>query len=416
MALWSSTTRRSALVTAIATIALAAQNKTPARRGGPVADPGTLIEQSKPAAESQNRFGLNLLSHESAAHPHSNVFISPLSLYLALAMTEGGAAGKTRAAMRKTLEVPDSITEDAMHESASALLQSLRSQKGTELAIANALWSDPSMPLAPAFVEKSKTLYDAEAKTLEFMKPGAADIVNAWVSEKTKTKIPKIVTPEIVQAARALLTNAVYFAGKWRNEFWEGNTADADFHLADGKTKKIRMMRHPGIRGAYRTGDGYECAALFYQGSTIAMYAVLPATGVTPEQALAKATPANLIDKSEPFDLDLRLPRFTMGYDSKLKDTLSSMGMGIAFQFPGAEFAPLGSPLFYIGQVLHKTRLEVDEKGTVAAAATAVVVMVGSAAPRKQETKILVFDRPFAVMICDSSTGAVLFEGVVYEP
>jgi serpin B len=303
-----------------------------------------------------------------------------------------------------------------MHEAASSLLQSLRSQTAADIAIANAIWSDPTMPLAPAFIEKCKTLYDADAKSLEFSKPDAADVINAWVNEKTKTKIPKIVTPDIVASARALLTNAVYFAAKWRNKFQEENTTDADFHLTNGTTKKIRMMRQPSIRGGYKSGDGYEAVTLAYMESAIAMYAILPSAGVAPEQALSKAQPASLIDQNQPFDVDLRLPRFTVDYETKLADPLSTMGMRIAFRYPGADFAPMGSPLFYIGEVLHKTRLEVDEKGTVAAAATAVVMRAGAAMLRKQEIKVLVFDRPFALMICDSSTGAVLFEGVVYEP
>ncbi|HEY3743095.1 MAG TPA: serpin family protein [Bryobacteraceae bacterium] len=382
-----------------------------------MADTRALIEQSKPAAESQNRFGHSLLNLEAAAHPHENVFISPVSLYLALAMTESGADGKTRTAMRKTLEIPESISEDAMHQSGAALLEALRSQRGGELAIANALWSNPNMPLAPAFIQKAKTVYDAEARTLDFSKPAeAADIVNAWVKDKTKGKIPSIVTPEVMRAAQAVLTNAVYFAGKWRREFWEGDTTDADFHLNGNGVKKVRMMLHRTLRGAYKSGDGYQAAALPYQGSSVAMYVILPADGVTPEQALLKAAPGSLIEQNQPFDLELRLPRFSIGYSTSLKDTLTKMGMGIAFEYPGAEFAPMGSPLFFISQVVHKTRLEVDEKGTVAAAATAVIMGAGAGAPKPQEKKVLVFDRPFALMICDSSTGAVLFEGVVFEP
>jgi serpin B len=388
----------------------------PARKGAPVIDLPTAIQKAKPAAVEQNQFGLKLLQAEAAAQPHKNVFISPLSLYLALAMTEGGSAGKTRAAMRHTLAVPTPTTEDAFHEAASALLQSLKAQQGVELSIANAIWSDPGMPLNPAFVDKSRLFYDADAKSLEFAQPGAADVVNAWVSEKTKGKIPTIVTPEIMQSAKALLTNAVYFLGKWRLEFPETETTDADFTLADGKTRQVRMMHQAKIRSAYRQGDGYEAAVLNYQNSSVSMYAILPAKGVTPEQALAKATPVKLMAGVEPFDLEIRLPRFTIEYSTALKDSLTKMGMGIAFQSPGAEFAPLGSPLFYIGDVLHKTRLEVDEKGTVAAAATAVVMRATAMMPRMQETKTLVFDRPFALLIGDSTTGAVLFEGVVYEP
>ena len=379
-------------------------------------DISALIEKAKPAAVGLNQFGLKLAIAEAAAKPRANVFISPLSIYLALAMTEGGAAGKTRAAMRHALEVPASMTDEAMHASASALIQSLRAQEGVELSIANAVWSSPKLPLSAKFVEHAKVFYDAEANTLDFQQPGAADIINGWVSGKTKTKIPQIVTADAVRDAIAILTNAVYFMGRWEHQFTEMLTAEADFKLAGGKTKKVRMMQREKIKGAYRQGHGYEAAMLGYKASGIEMFAILPAAGVSPEQALAKAAPGQLINGRQPFDLDLKLPKFSLDYSNGLKKTLAKMGMGIAFEYPGAEFAPMGSPLFYISEVMHKTRLEVDEKGTVAAAATVVLMRAGSGAPVKQQTKTLVFDRPFAVVIADVYTGAVLFEGVVYEP
>ena len=373
--------------------------KPPAQKGGPVVDTRALIEKGKKATAGLNPFGLKLVEAEAAAKPNSNVFVSPLSVYLALAMTEGGAEGKTRTAMRHALSVPPSMTHETMQEAASALMQSLRTQQGVDLSIANAVWSSPKLPLSTAFVERSKAVYDAEAKTIDFQQSDASDTINRWVSDKTKGKIPQIVTPDVIKDAFALITNAIYFMGRWDKKFDEGQTADADFTLVSGKTKKVRMMHREKLTGAYRKGDGYEAAALGYSGSGIEMFAILPAAGVSPEQALAKAKPDKLIGGNEPFDLDLKLPKFTLDYSNGLKPTLTKMGMGIAFQFPGAEFAPIGSPLFYIGEVLHKTRLEVDEQGTVAAAATAVVMMVGSAMPRPLPGKVLVFNRPFAVMI-----------------
>jgi serpin B len=147
----------------------------------------------------------------------------------------------------------------------------------------------------------------------------------------------------------------------------------------------------------------------------MALCAILPAPGKSPEEVLAKLSIEKLLRGNEPFDLELHLPRFTLGFSAGLKEPLGQMGMGIAFQSPGAEFAPLGSPLFYIGDVLHKTRLEVDEEGTVAAAATGIA-MHASAMRRSLEKKTLVFDRPFALLLCDTSSGAILFAGVIYEP
>jgi len=374
-----------------------------------------LGDQAKIAAEAQNGFGLKLLASLAAQRRQGNVFVSPTSIFLALAMLENGAEGQTRAAMRRTLEVPADLSEEAMQSAAAALSKALRSQDGVELSIANALWSDRSLPLAPAFVQRCRDLYEADAVTLDFRKPGAADAINHWVSEKTRQKIPTIVTPQIVSASKAILTNAVYFKGRWRDPFSKQATQDGTFHLADGREKKLPFMLHAALHGAYRSGDGFEAAVLPYQRSGMVLCAILPTPGKSPEEALAKLAIEKLLRGNEPFDLELHLPKFTLNFSAGLKPPLGQMGMGIAFQSPGAEFAPLGSPLFYIGDVLHKTRLEVDEEGTVAAAATAIAVHA-AAMRRSLEKKTLVFDRPFALLLCDASSDAILFAGVVYEP
>jgi serine protease inhibitor len=372
--------------------------------------------QMRIAATAQNAFGLALLADEAAHHPGKNVFLSPLSIFLALGMLENGAAGETLAAMRRTMAVPESVGDGELQEAASELSKALRSREGIELAIANAVWSDPSLPLAPAFVEKCRDLYQAEAFSFSFMQPGAADIINAWVKRNTRDKIPYIVDTDTVQASKAILTNAIYFKGDWREPFSKSATVDEIFHRADGGQKKVRMMSRQGIEGAYHAGDGFEAAELPYGFSGMALYAILPAPGTRPEEAMAQVSVGKLIGERQPFRLDLRLPRFTLDYETKLKEPLSRMGMKVAFHYPEAEFTPLGSPLFFIGQVIHKTRLEIDEQGTVAAAATAIVGIPGSAAPRPMERKVLVFDRPFGLLLCDATTGAMLFAGVVYDP
>jgi|SRR5579872_723280 len=384
--------------------------------GDKMQDVHVSLDQAKTAAGAQNTFGLKLISRVASERHHANVFLSPISVFLALTMTENGAAGKTRAAMRRTLDIPSGLSEDALQTAASELLKSLRTRQGVELSIASGLWSDPSIPLAAAFIEHSRKFYDAEAATLDFSKPEAADRINAWVKDKTQGKITNIVTPQVVALSKAILGNAAYFKGRWHNPFPKVETHDEPFHLADGGQKQVAMMRQSGLRFAYRSGDGFEAAALSYRAGNVAFYAILPAAGVSPEAALAKVSVSKLINGSEPYELDLSMPRFTLDFGTSLKAPLEEMGMEIAFKYPGAEFAPLGSPLFYIGDVLHKTHLEVDEEGTVAAAATVIPIGVGAAMPQKQEKKTLVFDRPFAVLLCDGTTGAILFGGVVYNP
>jgi serpin B len=386
----------------------------------PQSSPSPAAAQPAIAAEAINSFGLKLLAETVAHDKGQDVFISPLSVFFALAMTESGAAGQTRADMRKALAVPATVGEDALHESAAALLKSLQAQTGVRLLIANALWSDARLPLAPSFVERSRNFYQAEATTLDLSSPGAADTINAWVKKKTEEKIPTIVSPDNLRGSPAVLTNAVYFKGGWEYKFDKGETKEGDFHLSDvhaghqGKMKKVAFMHRSSIPRGYRSGPGYEAAALAYDSSDIVLYAILPAPGKTPEQALAKISMSSLRSASPPVDLDLKLPKFTLDFAAILNSPLEKMGMASAFR-GGADFVPMGSPKFYIGQVLHKTRLEVDEEGTVAAAATAIV-MRATAAMRPPEKKSLVFDRPFALLLCDNRTGAILFAGVIYDP
>jgi serpin B len=374
-------------------------------------------EKGKMSSTALNHFGLNLAADIAAHDRHKNLFVSPLSLFLALAMTESGAEGETRAAMRKALAVPPDMSEESLHQSASSLMKSLESQKGIELTIANALWSDTKLPLSPDFVARCQKLYDAEAGTLDFTAPKAvADTINGWVKKKTRDKIPDIVTAENVADSRAILTNAVYFRGRWEHQFPKSQTQDAPFHLTNGGEKKVPMMHLASIKGAYRGGNGYEAAVLPYESSDVALYAILPAPGHSPEELLTTLSVDELNAASGPNDLDLKFPRFTLDFGpANLKASLTSMGMGPAFE-TRREFTPMGSPLFFIGAVLHRTRLEVDEEGTVAAAATAVMMAPKAMPPQKLPKKTLVFDRPFALLLCDTRTGAVLFAGVIYDP
>jgi serpin B len=365
---------------------------------------------------SLQSFGLTLLQQESSVNLKQNVFISPLSIFLALAMTENGAAGETKAAMRKVLALPADASEEEVNESAAALLKSLPSQGKAELAIANALWLDVRSTIAPSFARVCQEIYNATARTLDLDQPSSATIINEWVSEKTRGKIPNIVTPDEIAGAIAILTNAVYFKGKFCIPFEKTQTLPKPFYLADGHEKVVPMMRNYGLTDSYRSGKRFEAAVLRYKDSGIALYLLLPARGTNPEQILTEESVQGMLLANESCGLDLSMPRFSIDFSSCLKESLTRLGMGIAFQYPGADFSALGSPLSCLGEVIHKTRLEVDEEGTVAAAATAVEFFELESMPPHVETRTLIFDRPFAVLLRDTITGTIVFVGVVYEP
>ena len=379
-------------------------------RSGQPLDP-VVIEQGKAASAAVNDIGSKMVADLSAQKPQKNIFISPLSIFMALAMTESGAGGTTRDAMRQALAVPQDLSDDQLHSSASALLKVLQAERGAELSIANGLWSDRSLPMSPDFVKRCRKFYQADATTLDFHQPSdAAAQIDKWVRGKTHDKISGLFSPSALLDVRTVLTNAVYFHGKWAYEFPKNETRAESFHLAAGGEKQVQMMHRNSIPGAYRSGDGFEAAALDYKSSHMRLYAILPSPGSSPEQVLTTISMQQLQSSPRHVVLNLRLPRFTLDYEEALKDSLSHMGMAEAFQ-RGADFAPLGSSDFFIGEVIHKTRLEVDEEGTTAAAATGV--RGPSSVPM---VKTLVFNRPFALLLCDTQTNAILFAGVVYEP
>jgi serine protease inhibitor len=382
-------------------------------------------ETTEPPASSTksplNAFGLALLREECTLKPEANVFLSPLSIFLALAMTENGSAGETRAAMRRVLALPADAGDESLNQSAAALLKSLPSHEEAKLSIANALWLDTGSLISPDFVELSRRVYDATVRTLDLRRPSSAGTINDWVSSQTGGKIPGIVTPDGIAETSAILTNAVYFQAKFSIPFRKEATQPQNFFLPDGRTKLVPMMHmsmmHVGsLTGAYRSGGNFEAALLPYAGTRLMLYLLLPAQGSSPEQILTEGALQPAVVPGPADRLNLSLPRFIVSCSVDLRKSLTQMGMGIAFQNPGSDFSLLGSPPFCIGQVLHKSRLEVDEEGTVATAATAVLAVPTMARRKPAESKTLVFDRPFAVVVIDSTTGALVFVGIVREP
>ncbi len=365
---------------------------------------------------SLQSFGLALLRHVSAQAHNQNVFISPLSVFLALAMTENGASGETKAAMRKVLALPTDASGEAINLSAAAVMKSLLSHGEAELAIANALWADVKSTISPDFATVCQNIYDAAVQTIDLSHPSSADTINAWVSEKTAGKIATIVTPSAIAGLPALIANAVYFKGKFSIPFPKESTRPMPFHLANGPEKEVPMMRISGLHHSYRSGTRFEAAVLQYRHSPIALYMLLPAKGTRPEQILTEESLRELQATDESVSLDLSMPRFNIDFAGSLKESLTRQGMGIAFQSPGADFSALGSPLFFLGDLVHKTRLEVDEEGTVAAASTTPMVALSAMRPPRVKNRTLVFDRPFAILLRHRMTGAIVFAGVVYEP
>ena len=390
----------------------------------PIASPSTLIK-------AQNSFGLTLVQKSVAASASKNVFLSPLSVYAALALAMDGAAGTTRAAFAEVLFGEALAPGEAEQPLALAKqLRRLGEHKDGQavLSIASSLWADQRFALATEFVARAHALYQAEAATLDFTAPDAAATINAWAQRETHGRITEIVSRSMLAGpppAALVLLNAVYFQARWSREFNPADTKPGVFTRADGTTEQALFMHQASAQLGYLAGDGWQAVALPYEGypRRTSMLVFLPNEPQGLPAFLAKLNAPQwaawheaLGSRTERLEVDLALPRFRLEWSSDLAGTLKTMGLAPAFG-ADADFSPLGFRAEdggFIGAVLHNTFLAVDEQGTEAAAVTALIMIGGSGRPlvppRRVEVRV---ESPFFCAIVDDETGAILFAGAI---
>jgi serpin B len=365
-----------------------------------------------------NDFGLRLLRTLTDGSA-GNVMVSPLSVSLALAMTYNGASGTTRTAIAKTLGIASSSDIDLNRDN-RALLDTIRkADPKVQIEIANGLWTQSGFTIQPEFLQQTHDFYDASAEGLNFATDprAAADRINGWVKDQTHGKIPKIIT-DVSPFTVLVLTDAVYFKGRWQVPFDKKETAPRSFHLQGGSTVSIPMMVQNGHYDYLET-DALQAIRLPYGDGRIVMYVFLPRknTGL-PDfiRTLDQADWTQLIAQLRRRKGQIVLPRFESTYGHQLNDALKKMGMSVAFG-SGANFSRIHPPppQLQINDVEHKTYIKVDEEGTEAAAATSVGI-VASAAMREPPPFTMVVDHPFFCAITEEQSGALLFAGVVTNP
>ena len=361
-------------------------------------------------ASANTTFGFKLLRDLQKRQPDTNIMISPLSISIALTMTYNGAVGETQRAMAGVLEI-ESLGIETVNRSNAALRNSLENtDPKVEIAIANSIWSRQGVDFNPTFLDRNRELFEAEIRSLNFNNPQAPEIINSWVDTNTNGKINQIVQ-RIDPATLIFLINAIYFKGSWQKEFDRSATRDGIFHLSDGRQKRVKMMYRKGAYPHFR-GENFEAARLRYGEGRVSMYIFLPNLDSNLNDVIEQLNAESWSHRLSQFqestdDSEMILPRFKLEYEVRLNDTLTALGMGIAFG-TGADFSGMGTQLL-ISEVRHKTIIEVNEEGTEAAAVT-VVVGQESAPP------IFRVDRPFLFAIHDERTQTILFMGIVVEP
>jgi len=356
------------------------------------------------------------------AESRANVFFSPYSIAKALAMCQAGASGVTRDEIEAVLG--HAGEGDRLLETFSELQQVLasRAQPAPEpfhLSVASSLWLQKGYAVKSAFTETLRNQLGADIKETDFAgaPAEAAGDVNAWVEKATSGKIRGILSESQLDAlTRVILANAIYFKAPWLNQFDEEHTKPDRFHRLDGRSVDVPMMH---ITESYRhaRAPGLQALEVPYGNDWIVMLLVLPDKGQfeAVERRLDVASVVELTRSARSVEVALTLPRFRVESSFALREPLTRIGIQRAFA-PGADFSRVSEePGFALGDVLHKAVVEVDERGTEAAAVTAAL-MVGSALGKPPKPIAFHVDRPFLFLIEDKPTGTILFLGRVLDP
>lgn len=369
-------------------------------------------------------FGAALLGYLGEGN-EANLAVSPLSIRLALAMAYAGAEGETADQMAGVLgyELPG----DRLHAAFNALDLAIEGHSGTfpgdrdqerhlEISISNALWGQAGFPVEPTFLDTLALDYGAGMRLLDFA--GAVEearqMINTWVAGETNERIPELIPPGVLDAQTLLvLTNTVYLLADWLLPFDSAATADGGFARLDGSVVTVPVM-HQQLNTGYATGDGWQAVDLAYVGNEVAMLLVVPDQGRYAEVEAAGATLfGEALSALAPTEVALALPRFEFRTQASLPEALRSLGMVDAFDAGLADFSGIsGEGGLFISDVIHEVFVSVNEAGTEAAAATAVVMARGVPVQPVE----LAADRPFLFWLYDRPTGAVLFMGRVLDP
>ena len=368
-------------------------------------------------AQSNNKFALKM--YGELREEEGNIFFSPSSISTALAMAYAGAGGNTETELAKTLNF--TLPADEVHTAYASLIETLNSPKkeSYELRMANRLWGQTGYGFRPEYLATTRKSYGAELAQVDFINAAEASRreINSWVEEQTSDKIKDLIPQGAVDSlTRLVLTNAIYFKGKWEHEFDKKLTSDAPFTVSADKRVEVPLM-YQKERYKYSQTADLQLLEMPYQGDDVSMVILLPKK----VDGLAALEDQLSLENLQKWSARMRkqqvrtyIPRFKLEEQFVLNSTLKELGMASAFAPGKADFSGMnGRKDLYITAAIHKAFVDVNEEGTEAAAATGIVVGVTSA---PLDPIIFRADHPFIFMIRDNRTDAILFIGRVTNP
>ncbi len=374
---------------------------------------------TKSVIEGNNAFALDLYAQLRKGE-EGNLFFSPYSISAALAMTYAGARGDTEAQMAKVLHFK--LEQLLLHAAFRALNDRVlggKKERAYQLHVANALWGQKGHRFLDFYLELVRANYGAGLRQVDFMRATeeARQRINAWVEEQTQDKIKELIKRGILDRLTTLvLTNAIYFKGNWASRFDVKQTRDEPFTLLDGKKVNVPMM-HQAAKFKYVGDKSVQTLELPYVDDELSMIVLLPRKGdglPALERSLTKNNLAKWLSGLREQEVEVALPRFKSTWACELQNELKSMGMTDAFSLPAADFSGMtGEQDLLIDKVIHKAFVDVNEEGTEAAAATAVVAKLKSV---PVTPAVFRADHPFMFLIRDNRSGSILFLGRLMSP
>lgn len=372
---------------------------------------------------ANNQFALDFYS-QLKDKESGNIFFSPYSISSALAMTYEGAKGETAQEMRSVFYFPED--DDLRRTEYAAIFDEInKKDKKYKLHIANALWAQKDYPFLDEYFKIAEEYYKGKVTNLDFKKDSetARVIINNWVEDQTNNKIKNLIPSGLLNAlTRLVLTNAIYFKGEWIKQFNENDTKDQDFRISKNNVIKVPMMQRTDNEAVfnYTENNKLQILEMPYSGEELSMLILLPKDDNL--EALENSLSAKELSKwkkdLEEKRVEVFIPKFKFETKYFMAEALKEMGMPTAFKWSGADFSGMdGTKNLFISEVIHQAFIEVNEEGTEAAAATAVVMDLG-AAPDSKPPEIPIFraDHPFLFLIQEKATGNILFIGKIINP